>query len=304
MDTNMDVTSVAFTPRRRYLVAWIAVGAAAVILALADGWSGWLGAWTGAGSRIAYPSLVLLLLALGCEFIDATIGMGYGTTLTPILMLLGYPIHAIIPAAVLSQLAGNLSAAYFHHQVGNVDFLRDSKARNTGLVLGLVGMAVAMVTVFVTVRVPADILKPLVSVVVLGLGIFLLVGTTLQLKFRWRNVAALAFVAGFNKSFTGGGYGPLVCGGQVLVGLNVRAAVASTALAEAVVCIAIVVAYIIAGVGIPMELLLPLVAGSLLSTPASAMALRKLPHNLVRKLMGIAVSLLGALSLLKLIGGV
>ena len=29
------------------------------------------------------------MLALFCEYIDSTLGMGYGTTLTPILMLMG-----------------------------------------------------------------------------------------------------------------------------------------------------------------------------------------------------------------------
>jgi hypothetical protein len=33
--------------------------------------------------------VVVPLLALFCEYIDSTLGMGYGTTLTPILMLMG-----------------------------------------------------------------------------------------------------------------------------------------------------------------------------------------------------------------------
>lgn len=285
--------------RRALAALWLAVAGAAVVLAMADGRFGWLGG--AALSSIPQASLVLLLLALGCEFIDATIGMGYGTTLTPLLLILGYPVTVIVPAAVLSQLCGNISASFFHHRAGNVDFLRDHQARNTALVMGGVGLVVSVASVLVAVRLPEAVLRVAVAAIVWLLGIFLMASSRLKLRFRWRNVAILAGVAGFNKAISGGGYGPLVCGGQVLVGLDVRKAVATTALAEALVCVATVATYYATGATISPAVLVPLVVGSLLSTPLSALTLRRLPTSLVRRLMGVAVLVLGTVALLKAI---
>jgi uncharacterized membrane protein YfcA len=46
--------------------------------------------------------------------------MGYGTTLTPVVLLLGFePLH-VVPAVLLSEFVTGLVAAGFHHKVGNV----------------------------------------------------------------------------------------------------------------------------------------------------------------------------------------
>lgn len=34
--------------------------------------------------------LALIILAFFCELIDSSLGMGYGTTLTPLLMIIGF----------------------------------------------------------------------------------------------------------------------------------------------------------------------------------------------------------------------
>lgn len=276
---------------------WLALLTGAVVAALADSYCGWLSSWSNVSAPIARSSLVLLLLALSCEFMDATIGMGYGTTLTPILLILGYPLGLVVPAALLSQLLANLSAAFFHHQTGNFDFWKDHQARNTGLLMGLVGLGVSAATMLFALKLPDRYLRIGITLIVTGIGVFMLIGGRLKFRFRMRNVGILAAVAAFNKAFSGGGYGPLVCGGQVLVGLPVRAAVASTAVAEAIVCVAAVVTFYAGGRTIPLFLLLPLVAGSLLSTPASAVTLNRLPQSLVKKLMALGIVLLGAYAL-------
>jgi len=276
---------------------WLSLAAAGVAAALADSQFGWLQSLSDVAAPISRSSLVLLLLALGCEFMDATIGMGYGTTLTPILLVLGYPVGIVVPAALLSQLLANISAAFFHHQTGNFNFWKDHQVRNTGLLMGLVGLGVSVVTMLFALKLPDRYLRMGITLIVISIGVFMLVCSRFQIRFRMRNVGLLAAVAAFNKAFSGGGYGPLVCGGQVLVGLPVRAAVASTAVAEAMVCVAAVVTFYAGGRTVPLFLLLPLVTGSLLSTPLSAVTLNRLPQALVKKLMALAILLLGAYAL-------
>ncbi len=281
------------------LTAWAVVVVAVCAVAAADYQHEWLARWDSREAVVPLEGLVLLLLALGCEFVDATIGMGYGTTLTPLLILMGYPVAVIVPCAVLSQLAGNLSAAFCHHQVGNVDFLRDRRARSAALLIGGIGLVVSIGTVLLALRLSPGFLKVGVSVSILGVGVFLLAGSRFNMQYRLRNVAALGAVAGFNKAFSGGGYGPLVCGGQVLAGLDVRAAVGTTAVAEAIVCLATAATYLASGSSVPLGVLVPLTLGSVLSTPVSALALRRMPQALARKLMGAAVVTLGLLALLR-----
>ena len=44
--------------------------------------------------------LPIVLLAFFCELVDSTLGMGYGTTLTPLLLAVGYEPIAIVPAVL------------------------------------------------------------------------------------------------------------------------------------------------------------------------------------------------------------
>ncbi len=61
----------------------------------------------------------IILLAFVCELVDSTLGMGYGTTLTPLLLILGYEPIVIVPAVLFSEFLTGISAGFFHHEFGN-----------------------------------------------------------------------------------------------------------------------------------------------------------------------------------------
>jgi len=282
--------------RLEHAAAWLLLVASAVALAVLDGQRGWLTGYSNVTPSLAYSSLWILLLALGCEFIKATIGMAYGTTLVPLLFILKLP-PAVKEAVLLSQLLADISAAFFHHQVGNFNFWKDHGTRNAGLIMGGIGLVVAVLAECVTIHMPQHAARTAITIVVIAMGVFMLVAGGLRVKLRMRNVGVLAGIAAFNKAFSGGGYGALVTGGQVLVGLPVRAAVATTILAEAIVCTAAVSTYFLHGKTIPAYLLLPMCAGAVLSTPMSAITLRRLPVKLVKRVMAVVIIALGAYAL-------
>ena len=64
----------------------------------------------------------LAILAFFCEYMDSTLGMGYGTTLTPVLLIMGYQPLQVVPVILISELITGLLAGAFHHKEGNVDF--------------------------------------------------------------------------------------------------------------------------------------------------------------------------------------
>jgi len=58
--------------------------------------------------------ILIIFLAFICEFADSSLGMGYGTTLTPVLLLLGYESAQIVPAVLISECVTGIVSAIFH----------------------------------------------------------------------------------------------------------------------------------------------------------------------------------------------
>jgi len=52
---------------------------------------------------VLWLMFVLVIGAFICEYVDSTLGMGYGTTLTPVLLLVGFAPMQIVPAILLSE---------------------------------------------------------------------------------------------------------------------------------------------------------------------------------------------------------
>lgn len=82
--------------------------------------------------------LILILICFVCELMDSSLGMGYGTTLTPILLAIGYEPLQIVPTILLSEFLSGLSASVFHSRAGNVDFTsKKSRHSKIAIILAL-----------------------------------------------------------------------------------------------------------------------------------------------------------------------
>ena len=58
--------------------------------------------------------ITIVIIAFFAEYIDSTLGMGYGTTLTPLLILFGFEPLQVVPAVLLSELVTGLLAGFTH----------------------------------------------------------------------------------------------------------------------------------------------------------------------------------------------
>jgi hypothetical protein len=246
--------------------------------------------------------LAVFLAALTCEYMDSSLGMGYGTTLTPLLLLAGFEPLQIVPAVLVSELMTGAAAGWMHHRDGNVDFLRDARARRTVLHLTALSAGGAIAAVFVAVSVSKFVLGLFITAIVLAMGVIVLLTRHRQVKYRAGSILAVGAVAAFNKGLSGGGYGPLVTAGQVVSGLPAKHAVAITSVAESLTCAIGVAAYLAAGQAIDWALAVPLVAGAALSVPMATATVRRTPEHTVRGLVGITTCLLGCVALWKLVG--
>lgn len=65
-----------------------------------------------------------------------------------------------------------------------------------------------------------------------------------KFKLSWKKLTGIGTIAAFNKSLSGGGFGPLVTAGQVVSGRDVKSSIASALSTETPVCIAGLLGYI------------------------------------------------------------
>jgi uncharacterized membrane protein YfcA len=270
--------------------------------------------------------LMVGVLAFGAEYIDSTLGMGYGTTLTPLLMLLfGFEPLEVVPAILLSELFTGFAAGFTHHAVGNVDVrpktlhplrmvaglrrlgvrgaLRQGLPRSlkVALVIGCCSVVGTVASVVLALRLPPFVLKLSIGLLVTLLGVVILASGRVVIPFSWTKLLGLGLVASFNKGFSGGGYGPVVTGGQLLSGVEGLSAVAITSLAEGLTCLVGVVAYAAVsgwgGFGVAPWL----VVGALCSVPLSALTVRRMSLGGLRLAIGVGTLALGIVSLLKVL---
>ena len=115
----------------------------------------------------------VVLLAFVCELVDSSLGMGYGTTLTPILLALGYEPIVIVPAVLLSESVTGVLAGLFHHEFGNVDLRSTTTIK---IMLTLTGFSIVgvILATFLAVNLPSWVVKLYIGILVLSLGLFIL----------------------------------------------------------------------------------------------------------------------------------
>ncbi len=254
------------------------------------------------GGGMSYLAvLAVLLAAMVCEYVDSSLGMGYGTTLTPLLLLAGFEPLEIVPAVLLSEFCTGITAALAHQHDRNVDLLRDRLALRTTLLLSSLSVVGAILAATVALNVPKIWLTGIIAVIVLSVGFVILATIRRQLRYRSGHIVVLGAIAAFNKALSGGGYGPLVTGGQVVSGISARQAVAVTSLAEGVTCAVGLAVYAVWHGTIAWHLALPLTIGALLSVPMATLTVQRMPETAIRGAVGIATCILGVLMVAKLL---
>lgn len=247
------------------------------------------------------PMIPFVLLAFACELVDSTLGMGYGTTLTPIMLALGYDPIEIVPAVLFSEAITGILAGVLHHEFGNVDLRygsRDFKVVLTLTSLSIVGVVISSI---IAINVPSWVVKLYIGVLVLSLGLFILLNHKREYPFSLRRIAGLGWLAAFNKGISGGGYGPVVTAGQVLSGVRGRNAVGITSLAEGVTCIVGLGIYLLSGISLTWPLVASLLLGAVLSVPLSAYIVSRLPAGRLTIIIGGISTVLGGYTLVRLL---
>lgn len=258
------------------------------------------GAWyAGIGPAIS-TSLFLFFVCLACEFVDSTFGMGFGTLLTPLLLLAGFEAKTVVPVILLAELLTGASAAIGHHRAGSVNFHPSGRAFHVGLIIGLSSVIGSIIAVNVAAHLPKDLLNTTISGILLCVGIFMLVMRDRRFRFSWLRIVTLGVVASFNKAISGGGYGPLVVSGQLFAGVEHRSAIAIASFAELFTCLSGLSLYLMSGRSIEWTFAVPIVAGALCSVPFSVIAVKHIKTKLLHTVIACIVIGLSAVTFVAL----
>lgn len=247
--------------------------------------------------------VIVGIIAFVSEYFDSGLGMGYGTALAPILLIMGYQPSQVVPAVLISQLATDIAACVFHHNSKNVDLRFTSNDFKVALLIGLISAIGVIIAVLVAIRIPKRLLTLYIGILVFSMGVLILVTTKRPLRFSWRKLMAIAMLASFNKGISGGGYGPLVMGGQLISGVNAKNAVGITAFAEAITCLVGFIIYLIKGKAIDWHLVLILITSATLAVPFAVMTVKHTSSNRLKKFVGVLIILLGLLTIFKITSG-
>jgi uncharacterized membrane protein YfcA len=135
---------------------------------------------------------------------------------------------------------------------------------------------------------------------ILIIGLIILVRRKRGFSFSWKGLIAVGLISAFNKGASGGGYGPLVTGGQIISGRDARSSIGSTTLAEALVCIVAFLIYLAMRVDIRWTLAAAIAIGSVLASPPAALTTKKIQTGSLKLTIGIIVTLLGVLTLARI----
>ena len=249
-------------------------------------------------------TLVLLaLVGLGAQLVDGSLGMAYGVTSTTLLLALGTNPAAASASVHLAEIGTTLISGASHWKFGNVDW-------KVVLKIGVPGAVGAFAGATVLSNLSTEVAAPVMSLILLALGIYLLIRFTLRgvdrrnlgKPMRKRFLGPLGLVAGFVDATGGGGWGPVGTPAILASGrMEPRKVIGSIDTSEFLVALAASLGFLLAlgSQGIDFLWVAGLLIGGMIAAPLAAWLVRHVPPRMLGSLVGGAIVLTNTRTLLR-----
>jgi len=268
---------------------------------------------------------LIFIIAFFAELTDSTLGMGYGTALTPILLFMGFQPLEVVPAILVSEFVTGILAGIAHQSLGNLtlitpkpsgkitgsqklplNWIKKIKGLNVNMksliAISSFGVGGTILAVALAIKLPAFYVKLYIGILITAIGILLFLTNNKTYHFSWKRLSLMGIMASFNKGISGGGYGPLITGGQILSGIPEKTAIGITSISEGLSCFVGIIIYLAFRENPFQSSLLPLlVCAGTLSVPFSAFFVSKIDAKKLRWSMAWITLGLGIFTLIKLI---
>jgi uncharacterized membrane protein YfcA len=223
--------------------------------------------------------------------------MGYGVSLTTLLLGMGVPPPAASMTVHASKIFTTIVSGLSHLKLGNVD-------KRLFKELVLPGGAGGVVGAYILTSTPISIIKPAVTVYLLIIGLIILIRAFKKMKVKKdvKEAPILAVFGGFLDAVGGGGWGPVVTSTLVARGGNPRISIGSVNLAEFFVTVSEVAAFTIFLGTVNWLIVICLLTGGVVAAPLAAYVCGKIPAKTLMIMVGILITLLSIRNLCLSIG--
>ncbi|MCI3269936.1 sulfite exporter TauE/SafE family protein [Streptomyces cylindrosporus] len=249
-------------------------------------------------------TLILLALAgLGAQLVDGSLGMAYGVTSTTLLLAMGTNPAAASATVHLSEIGTTLMSGASHWRFGNVDWKVVARIGVPGAVGSFLGATVLS-------KLSTEVAEPVMSLILLGLGVYVMSRFTLRglpkdrlgQPLRKRFLAPLGLVAGFLDATGGGGWGPVGTPALLASGrMEPRKVIGSIDTSEFLVAVAASLGFLfsLGSQGLKWSWVLAFLLGGLVAAPIAAWLVRLVPPRVLGSAVGGIIIVTNVRTLLK-----
>jgi siroheme synthase-like protein len=239
---------------------------------------------------------IMTLAGFLAQFVDGSMGLGYGTISTTFLLAYGVS-PAIVSSRVHSaRVFSSGVSGYSHHRFGNIN----KKLFRTIVIPGVIGAILGATLAYFGKEYSNYVRIPL-SIYTIYLGYYIVRKAFARRKAgdKVRRAGWLASIGGFMDAFAGGGWGTLVTSTLISKRKNPRYVIGSVCLAEFFVVLASSITFFILLRSIPLIDIAGLIAGGIIAAPIAARLAGKLPARTMFIAVGSLVILTSCTTLWK-----
>ncbi|TMR96263.1 sulfite exporter TauE/SafE family protein [Nonomuraea basaltis] len=249
-------------------------------------------------------ALILLgLVGFAAQLVDGSLGMAYGVTSSTLLLAIGTNAAAASATVHLAEIGTTLASGISHWRFGNVDWKVVAR-------IGIPGAAGAFAGATFLSGLSTEVAAPVMSVILLTLGAYILVRFTafglprgnLGKPLRRRFLGPLGVLAGFVDATGGGGWGPVGTPAILASGrLAPRKVIGSIDASEFLVAIAASIGFLV-GIGsenIDFAWVAVLLLGGVIAAPIAAWLVRHIPPRILGSAVGGMIILTNIRTLLR-----
>jgi hypothetical protein len=240
---------------------------------------------------------IAVAVGLGAQIVDGALGMAYGVTSTTFLLSTGVPPAAASASVHIAEIFTTGFSGLSHFKLGNVNKALFKRLVIPGVIGGLVGA-------YILTNVDATIIKPIISVYLLLIGLYILSKIWRTLRVQTdppKYVAPLALTGGFVDAIGGGGWGPVVTTSLIGGGHDPRTTIGSVNAAEFFIAISTGLSFTLLGGLTHWTVIAGLVFGGLFAAPFAAVLTRYAPPKVLLGIVGVLISALSLYNLYKFI---
>jgi siroheme synthase-like protein len=232
--------------------------------------------------------LMMLITGFFAQMVDGSLGMGYGTVSTTLLLANGVNPAIVSSRVHTARVFSSGVSGYSHHRFGNIN----KKLFKSLVIPGIIGAVIGATLSYYGQKYSSWVRIPL-SCYTIYLGYYIMRKAFKKAtnKSKVKRAGWLASAGGFLDAFAGGGWGTLVTSTLLSKRRSPRYVIGSVCLAEFFVVLVSSITFFILLKSIPLIDIAGLIIGGLIAAPIAARLVGKLPLKTMFIIVGCFVIL-------------